>query len=98
MSRHSPRVIQLRASVNRHCHRWNPHAVNKDQIPIVKNLRDRLLPFFRSKNRKWLQLEAEIPLRAKARSWRDRAMVFVLLSTGFRRDELVNLNLSQLNV
>ena len=32
----------------------------------------------------------------QARPWRDRAMVFVLLSTGLRREELVRLNLSQL--
>lgn len=74
-----------------------PRALNEDQIRSLKNLCDRLLPFYRSKNRKWLQTDGEIPLQAKARPWRDRAIVFVLLSTGLRREELVNLNLSQLS-
>ena len=29
------------------------------------------------------------------RSWRDRAIVYVFLSTGLRREELLNLNLDQ---
>ena len=63
----------------------------------MKNLCDRLPFFYRSKNRKWLLSGGEAPLQAKARPWRDRAMTIVLLSTGLRREELVNLNLSQLS-
>ena len=74
-----------------------PRALTGDQIQSLKNFCDRLLPFYRSKGRKWLLSDKEAPLRAKARPWRDRAMVFVLLSTGLRREELVNLNLSQLS-
>ena len=37
------------------------------------------------------------PIRANARPWRDRAIIFMLLSTGLRREELVNLNLEQLS-
>jgi len=75
-----------------------PRALNEQQIQSLKNLCDRLLPFYRSKSRKWLKtVPEEIPLRVKARPWRDRAMVFFLPSTGLRREELVNLNLSQLN-
>jgi len=74
-----------------------PRALDEDQIQSLKNLCDRLLPFYRSKGRKWLLSDEEAPLRAKARPWRDRAIVFVLLSTGLRREELVNLNLSQLS-
>ena len=71
--------------------------MNEDQVRSLKNLCDRLLLFYRSKNRKWLQTDGEIPLQAKARPWRDRASVSVLLSTGLRREELVNLNVSQLS-
>lgn len=74
-----------------------PRALTGEQVQSVKNLCDRLLPYYRSKGRKWLLSDEEAPLRAKARPWRDRAIVFVLLSTGLRREELVNLNLSQLN-
>jgi site-specific recombinase XerD len=74
-----------------------PRTLNEQQIQSLKNICDRLLPFYRSKNRKWLASDEDVPLRAKARPWRDRAIVFVLLSTGLRREELVNLNLSQLN-
>ena len=52
-----------------------PRALNEDQIRSLKNLCDRLLPFYRSKNRKWLQSDGEIPLQAKASPWRDRAIV-----------------------
>lgn len=74
-----------------------PRTLNEQQIQSLKNLCDRLLPFYRSKSRQWLKSEAEAPLRTKARPWRDRAIVFFLLSTGLRREELVKLNLSQLS-
>jgi hypothetical protein len=32
-------------------------------------------------------------LRAQGRPWRDRALIFLLLSTGLRREEVVRLNL-----
>lgn len=35
-------------------------------------------------------------MRAHGRPWRDRAIVYVLLSTGLRREELLTLNLDQL--
>ena len=74
-----------------------PRALDEDQVRSLKNLCDRLFPFYRLKNRRWLQSDREAPLRARARPWRDRAMVFVLLSTGLRREELVRLNISQLS-
>ena len=88
MSRHLPWAIRQKALAICHCHRWKPRALNEDQIRSLKNLCDRLLPFYRSKNRKWLQSDGEIPLQAKASPWRDRAIVTVLLSTGLRREEL----------
>ena len=72
-----------------------PRALNDHQVQSLKNLCDRLLPYYRSTSRRWHGRETEAPLRAKARPWRDRAIVFLLLSTGLRREELVNLNLAQ---
>jgi site-specific recombinase XerD len=74
-----------------------PRTLNEQQIQSLKNLCDRLFPFYQSKSRKWLKADEATPLRAKARPWRDRAIVFFLLSTGLRREELVNLNRSQLS-
>jgi hypothetical protein len=48
-------------------------TLDDDQIQSLKNLCDRLLPFYRSKNRQWLNTEEEAPLQTKARPWRDRA-------------------------
>jgi site-specific recombinase XerD len=72
-----------------------PRALDKRQVQSLKNLCDRLLPYYRVRGRKWSHRPEEAPLRTKARPWRDRAIVFVLLSTGIRREELVNLNLEQ---
>jgi len=74
-----------------------PRALNEAQVRSLKNLCDRLLPFYRVKGRKWSQHPENAPLRVKARPWRDRAIVFVLLSTGLRREELVNLTLDQID-
>lgn len=74
-----------------------PSALDEDPLRTLKNPRDRLFPFYRFRNRRWLQSDREAPLQARARPWRDRAMVFVLRSTGLRREELVRLNLSQLS-
>jgi site-specific recombinase XerD len=57
---------------------------------------DRLEQFYRRKGRRWANRGEAPPLRADARPRRDCAIVFVLLSTGLRREELVQLNLEQL--
>jgi site-specific recombinase XerD len=74
-----------------------PRSLSEAQVQSLKNLLDRLLPFYRVKGRHWSKSEQEIPLRATSRPWRDRAIVFVLLSTGLRREELIKLDLSQLS-
>lgn len=74
-----------------------PRALNEPQVQSLKNLCDRLLPFYRLKGRHRVKSDEETPLRAHARPWRDRAIVFVLLSTGLRREELVKLNIEQLH-
>jgi integrase len=76
-----------------------PRALTEKQIETLKNLCDRLDTFYQMKGRRWRkQLNAgeRPPLRAKARPQRDRAIVLVLLSTGLRREELVQLNRDQL--
>jgi len=72
-----------------------PRALNDDQIRSLKNLCDRLHRFYQLKGRRWAK-KGQAPLLAHGRPWRDRAIVFVLLSTGLRREELVRLDLDQL--
>jgi integrase len=73
-----------------------PRALSDRQVQSLKNLCDRLPTFYQRKGRRWSAHPGGRPLRANARPYRDRAIVFVLLSTGIRREELVNLNLGQL--
>lgn len=73
-----------------------PRALGDRQVQSLKNLCDRLEPFYRLKGRQWATSDEPAPLHAHARPLRDRAIVFTLLSTGLRRGELVALNLDQL--
>jgi integrase len=69
-------------------------ALSEDQVRSLKSVCDRLDRFYRLKGRRWSgQLP---PLRAHARPLRDRAIIFTLLSTGLRREELIKLDLDQL--
>ena len=72
-------------------------VLNEQQMASLKNLCDRLPPYYRLKGHQWARADEQPPIRANARPWRDRSMIFVLLSTGLRREELVNLNLEQLS-
>lgn len=71
-----------------------PRALSTQQVQSLKNLCDRLPRLHQLIGRRWPGSEAS-PLRAQSRPWRDRAMIFVLLSTGLRREELVRLDLEQ---
>lgn len=71
-----------------------PRALTDKQIQTLKNLCDRLPYLHRLKGGHG---RGEGLPRLNARPWRDRAIVFFLLSTGLRREELVNLNLEQLS-
>ena len=73
-----------------------PRALSPAQVRSLKNLCDRLERFHRLKGQRWATGSAPAPVRAQGRPWRDRAIVYVLLSTGVRREELLNLNLDQL--
>lgn len=72
-----------------------PRALSEAQVRSLKSICDRLPRFHQAKGRRW-QGKAEAPLRVQGRPWRDRALVFVLLSTGLRREELVRLNRDQI--
>ena len=73
-----------------------PRALSAEQVRSLKNLCDRLERFHQRRGRHWTGgTGAAPPLRARGRPWRDRAIVFVLLSTGLRREELVRLDLEQ---
>ncbi len=71
-----------------------PRALRPAQAQSLKNLCDRLERFHQRRDRRHPGRAAA--LRAYGRPWRDRALVFVLLSTGLRREEIVRLDLAQL--
>jgi len=71
-----------------------PRALRPAQVQSLKNLCDRLERFHQRRDRRHPGRAAA--LRAHGRPWRDRALVFVLLSTGLRREEIVRLDLAQL--
>jgi integrase len=73
-----------------------PRALSEAQVRSLKNLCDRLERFAQMKGRHQPAGHPAVPLHAHARPWRDRAIVFVLLSTGLRRQELVSVDLDQL--
>ncbi len=75
-----------------------PRALSEAQVRSLKNLCDRLERFHQLTGRRWTRRSgSDAPrTRATGRPWRDRALVFVLLSTGLRREELVRVDLDQL--
>src|SRR6266516_4904625 len=69
-----------------------PRALGEDQVRSLKNLCDRLERFHLRKGRKHIGSVVQ----AHARPWRDRAIVYLLLSTGLRREEVIRLDLDQI--
>ncbi len=69
-----------------------PRALSAQQVASLKSVCDRLPRFAQLKGRR---ADGERS-HAHARPWRDRAVVYVLLSTGLRREELCQLDLAQL--
>ena len=72
-----------------------PRALTEPKLRSLMNVCDRLERFHQLKGRQWRGKEA--PLKKNARPKRDRAIVYTLLSTGLRREMLVDLNLDQLD-
>jgi integrase len=69
-----------------------PRALTEAQVRSLKNVLDRLERFHQHKGRRRRGMG---DLHAHARPLRDRAMVYLLLATGLRREELVHLDLDQ---
>jgi integrase len=72
-----------------------PRTLSDDQVRSLKNLCDRLPRLHQLKGRRWIEAP-DVPIHGTRRPWRDRAIVFVLLSTGLRREELIRLNRNQI--
>ena len=72
-----------------------PRALSEAQVRSLKNVCDRLERFHGLKGREWKKNGGRSPAHARGRPARDRAIVFILLSTGLRREELVVLDLGQ---
>jgi integrase len=70
-----------------------PRALSEDQVRSLKSVCDRLERFHQLKGRR----RHGDSIHAHARPLRDRAIVFVLLSTGLRREELVRLDVDQVD-
>ncbi|MFL5660381.1 MAG: tyrosine-type recombinase/integrase [Ktedonobacteraceae bacterium] len=73
-----------------------PRALSPEQVRSLKSLCDRLERFHQIKGRRQNKGQGTVPVQAHGRARRDRAIVYVLLSTGLRREELVNLDLDQI--
>lgn len=71
-----------------------PRALTPAQVRSLKSVCDRLSHFHQLRGARWGDSPAP-PAHHYARPWRDRAIVFVLLSTGLRREELTRLDLTQ---
>ena len=74
-----------------------PRALMPTQVRSLKNLCERLERFHRKKGQRWQRADEPAPLKTRSRPQRDRALIYLLLSTGLRRDEVVNLDLDQLD-
>jgi integrase len=71
-----------------------PRTLTEAQVRSLKSICDRLAKFHELKGRKW---KGDGGLKAMARPLRDRALIFLMLSTGLRREEVVRLDLEQLD-
>lgn len=72
-----------------------PRTLSDTQMRSLKNLCDRLPRLYEKKGRRWHGKDT-MP-HTRRRPWRDRAIVFVMLSTGLRREEIVRLDLDHLS-
>lgn len=74
-----------------------PRSLSPEQVRSLKSVCDRLERFHQVKGRRHAKREGneKPPVQAHGRPARDRAIVYTLLATGLRREELVRLNLDQ---
>lgn len=74
-----------------------PRALTESQVRSLKSICDRLERFHQMKGQRWATAPGTAPVHASRRPLRDRAIIYVLLSTGLRREELVRLDLDQVS-
>jgi integrase len=74
-----------------------PRALSPEQVRSLKSVCDRLERFHQLRGRRWTKSPEQLRVRATGRPLRDRAIVYLLLSTGLRREELVNVDLDQVS-
>ena len=70
-----------------------PRALSAGQVRSLKNVLDRLERFHQHKGRR--RGDGQAGVHGHGRPLRDRAIVYLLLCTGLRREELVRLDLDQ---
>lgn len=73
-------------------------ALSDRQVASLKNTCDRLLWHYSKHDRKRSKMKLKdnvLEVRSRSRPYRDRAMIFTFLSTGLRREEMSQVNLSQ---
>ena len=74
-----------------------PRTLSPEHVRSLKSVCDRLERFHQLRGRRWTKTPEQLRVRATGRPRRDRAIVYVLLSTGLRREELVNVDLDQVS-
>jgi len=74
-----------------------PRALSEQQVRGLKSLCDRLERLHQMKGQRWTGATSTVPVHSHRRPLRDRAIVYALLSTGLRREELVRLDLDQVS-
>ena len=74
-----------------------PRALSESQVRSLKNLCDRLERFHQRRGQRWMGKRGDVPVRVTGRPLRDRAIMYVHLSTGLRREELMNLDVDQVS-
>jgi len=74
-----------------------PRTLSPEQVRSLKSVCDRLERFHQLKGRRWTKIPEQLRVRSTGRPLRDWAIVYVLLSTGLRREELVNVDLDQVS-
>jgi site-specific recombinase XerD len=74
-----------------------PRTLSPEQVRSLKSVCDRLERFHQLRGRRWTKSPEQLRVRSTGRPLRDRAIIYVLLSTGLRREELVNVDLDQVS-
>ena len=74
-----------------------PRTLSPEQVRSLKSVCDRLERFHQLRGRRWTKTPEQLRVRSTGRPLRNRAIVYVLLSTGLRREELITVDLDQIS-